>query len=169
MVNKAWVDPLRNELKRMTPYCIRGRVENPPTACGNVVLAGTKGGVVPLDRHAIFISQKVDAVEDAEYLQHRVEIGVSYAVCKNKAPKYLIVDCSHCRQRHYALLSDCQPTCWLVYRRPQVAVALCAFAALSPGRHVVGECGGPAVASPPSFLRAVAAEIVMCSPLVHEH
>ena len=41
--------------------------------------------VISLDCSPAFILQGVVAVEDTEYLDHRIEIGVGYAVGENEA------------------------------------------------------------------------------------
>jgi hypothetical protein len=50
------------------------------TIRNDVVFARMKRVVISLDCHATFISQKVVAIEDTEYLHHRIEVDVGNTI-----------------------------------------------------------------------------------------
>jgi hypothetical protein len=56
----------------------------------NVVLARVKRRVIFLNRYIMFISEKEYTVNEADYLHHRIEVGVGYAISKNEASDYSI-------------------------------------------------------------------------------
>ena len=56
----------------------------------NVVIAGVKRRVISLNRCTIFISEKEYTVKEADYLYHRIEVGVGYATSKNEASQHSV-------------------------------------------------------------------------------